>query len=42
MIKGNFRLPLIGISLAITNVLCIAIHALLTKREVKMTVYLLL
>ena len=33
VIKGDFYTVIIGISLAITQVLCITIYALLTKRE---------
>ena len=33
VIKGDFYTAIIGISLAITQVLCITIYALLTKRE---------
>ena len=37
--KGDFLTAIIGISRAITNVLCITINALLTRREVKMAGY---
>ena len=33
VIKRDFQTSIIGISLAITQVLCISIYALLTKRE---------
>ena len=39
VIKGDFYTAIIGISLAITQVLCITIYALLIKREVKMAGY---
>ena len=39
MIKGDFQAAIIGFSPTITQVLCITISALLTKREVKMAGY---
>ena len=42
VIKGDFWTAIIGISPAITKVLCITIYALLIKREVKMAGYWIL